>query len=566
MHEIERVLRRAGRRLLVVDLLQTLTMTFTLGVAALIVALLLERALGLFIPWQETFAISAALLVVGALVWSVVRRARGLALAREVDERAGLRESLSTAMCVASADDPWSKAVVETARQRALRVVVRDAVPIESPRLLPVPLCSLLAFGLLWMVMPSLDLTGREQAIAEIEQNDAEIMAARHEVANIEKDLQKLLEKANVDLDAIEADEPENPEASADEVLRTAIKKLTNLEQQLKQEQQSESAKQAEATRQMMRRLKTPGPGPLDEMAKALAQGKFDEAKKALEELAAKLESGELSDSEREAASEQLKNLSGQLEKLAQQQDKLENMLKEAGMSAEQAKNALSDPGQMQKAMESLDNLTPEQKEALINQVQGLKTASSKCEGLSDELSKMGMACGQGEAGEMMDGAMVSGAMLSEMEMLEGELSALEASLGQCNGAMCKLAGQCNSPGQGKWGEFSGWKEGDTSKLGNGSGGPGQGNGPGTDDIAADYTIKQDKANTIRKSGPITGQRWVYGNQVRGESKEAFRQAAQSASDSAAEALETMQVEPELRDAVQNYFGGLDAEGEADDT
>jgi hypothetical protein len=58
----------------------------------------------------------------------------------------------------------------------------------------------------------------------------------------------------------------------------------------------------------------------------------------------------------------------------------------------------------------------------------------------------------------------------------------------------------------------------------------------------------------------------VYGNQVRGESNEAFRQAAQSASASAAEALETMQVEPELRDAVQNYFGGLDVEGEADDT
>jgi hypothetical protein len=179
----------------------------------------------------------------------------------------------------------------------------------------------------------------------------------------------------------------------------------------------------------------------------------------------------------------------------------------------------------------------------------------------------MGKACqGTGQAGELTEGAMVCGGMLNEMEMLEGELASLEASLGQCAGAMSKLAGQCNGAGQGKWGPNGEWKAGDSNKLGNGSGGPGQGNGPGTEDIAADYQIQQDKANVIRKSGPITGQRWVYGNQVRGESNEAFRQAAQSASASAAEALETMQVEPELRDAVQNYFGGLDVEGEADDT
>jgi hypothetical protein len=63
-----------------------------------------------------------------------------------------------------------------------------------------------------------------------------------------------------------------------------------------------------------------------------------------------------------------------------------------------------------------------------------------------------------------------------------------------------------------------------------------------------------------RKSGPITGQRWVYANQVRGESRQDFAEAARSANASAAEALETMQVESEYREAVKNYFGTLERE------
>ena len=565
MHEIERVLRKAGRRLLIVDLFRTLTVTFTVGAAALIVALMLERVFGLLVPWRQVMIGAAVLSVVGAVVWSLVRQARGLALAREVDERAGLRESLSTAMCVTGNDSPWARVVVETARQRAMRVVVRDAVPYESPRLWPMPVATLVAFGLLYMIMPNIDLSGQQQARVEDREEQANIIEAKRDVQKLEKDLEDLLKKASIEMDT-EEDETGDPEATADEVRLQSIRKLTKLEDQVKQSLESESAKQAEAMRQMMRRLKTPGPGPLDQMSKELAQGNFSEAKKALDELSAQLAGGEMSDSDREKLSKQLANMSQQLEKLAEQQDQLEQALKEAGMSAQEAKAALSDPAQLEKAMDKLENLSPEQKQSLMNQVKAQQSACQSCQGLADSLEKMGMAAGQGDPSQAAQSAAGAGGMLSEMEMMEGELAALEASLDKLGEGMCELAGQCsgsgNGMGEGKWGPTNPWRAGEANGLGNGSGGPGRGNGASPDEQVADYTIEKDKANIKRKNGPITGQRWVYGNQNRGESNADFKQAVVTAQETATEALESQQVEQEYRDAVENYFSTLESDGD----
>src|SRR5687768_11690322 len=124
MNEIRRVLKVAAWRLLVLDLFRTLAVTATAAVGALILLLLAERVFGLAVAFPGDWARAAAGVaggaVLGALVWSAIRRARGVEVARELDERANLRESLSTAMCVASSEDPWAKMVVETARQKAV--------------------------------------------------------------------------------------------------------------------------------------------------------------------------------------------------------------------------------------------------------------------------------------------------------------------------------------------------------------------------------------------------------------------------------------------------------------
>jgi hypothetical protein len=267
---------------------------------------------------------------------------------------------------------------------------------------------------------------------------------------------------------------------------------------------------------------------------------------------------GELSDEQRAQAEAQLKSLSEQLEKLAQQKEQLEKMLQEAGMSADQAKQALSDPKALQNAMEGMEGLSQEQKQQLMEQIQAQMRAGQQCKGLSESLGDMAFACGQGQMGAMQEGAGAASAMLSEMEMMQAELSAIEASLAGVSQCMGNLAGQCKGEGMGRFGPTKPWAAGDSNRRGDGSGGPGRGNGVGPDDVVSEYAIQKDKANVKRKPGPITGQRWVYGNQVRGESSEAFAEAVYAASASADEAIEQMQIEREYEDAVKKFFGTLE--------
>ena len=78
---------------------------------------------------------------------------------------------------------------------------------------------------------------------------------------------------------------------------------------------------------------------------------------------------------------------------------------------------------------------------------------------------------------------------------------------------------------------------------------------------AADYTVEKKKAATQNTGGPIIGSRLVYGEQVRGESRQAYESAVEAASQSATEAMENMQIDPELHSAIKSYFGSLDKAG-----
>ncbi|MEM9662452.1 MAG: hypothetical protein AAF937_09105, partial [Planctomycetota bacterium] len=64
--------------------------------------------------------------------------------------------------------------------------------------------------------------------------------------------------------------------------------------------------------------------------------------------------------------------------------------------------------------------------------------------------------------------------------------------------------------------------------------------------------------------GPIIGSTLVYESQVRGESRATFAAAAQSASASAADAIESMRVPRAYERAVQRYFGALEREAAGD--
>ncbi|MDQ7013082.1 MAG: hypothetical protein Q9O74_04210 [Planctomycetota bacterium] len=576
MQDIRRVLQRAGRRLLVVRLFESWAWTITFAIAAVVLVIVVDRALALglgesswrSLPTMVWVGIGSLVLALGAgAVWSLLTRLREAGVARVVDERAGLRESLSTALCVERESDPWSRAVVESAADKAKRVVVRDAIPIDGPRAWRVPTGAIVVLILTFFLMPPLDLRGKRadaQAAADARQEiEAAVQDARDTEAQIREIMQRtgLGEDENAPDAELDADltKPKTPE----DIRKQAIRKLTDLNEKLGKQMQSDEAKSLEAVKDLMRRLTTPGQGELSEFARQLSRGNFDKARQELESLNQKLQNGELSQEQKEKLTEQMKNLAEQMQNLSEQQGALEQALQQAGVSPEQAKQLASNPQAMQQALEKNKNLNDAQKQQLQQMANAMQQAASQCQGMSQAMSQMASSMSQqsGEGGQEAMDAM-SG-QLSAMEQMQAEMQGISDAMGQCQSQMAAL-GECSGGSGSGWaqgankpgmtGKFS---EGSSMSMGSGSGGPGKGNGAGPDAESADFFFKGEKANVQNQGGAVIASRYVFEEQVKGEARAEFSAAIEMAAEQAAEEIANMNVDPQFRSAVKHYYGRL---------
>jgi hypothetical protein len=572
MNEIRRVLKQASLRLMLLDLLRTLPITLAAGVGALIVALFIERIFGVQISWPAQWAqlagTCAGAAVVMAVAWSLFRRHRGIALARELDERANLKETLSTAMYVSASDDPWSRVVLETARERAVSVNVKQAIPITAPKAWPLPLAMLLALVVLWFSIPHWDVLGlfKKREIA-LEQEKAKIQATSESKAAEEKVLQKLPPGMDLKLDEAtketgDGKEPQDP----DEIRRAAVKRLTSLTDKLNDMKSGEKAQQMQAIKEAMKQLKQPGPGPLDQLSKSISQGDFKKAQEDLSELAKQLANDSMSKEDKEKLQEQLQKLQQQMQKLAEDRQQMEKQLEKAGMTKEQAQKLAKDPEALKKALQEMQNLSDEQKQQLMQKAMAQNQACKQCNGMGESLAKMAQGMSQqGMNSEGMEGMEGLAGQLSDLEMAAMEMDSLDAAASEAMKQLAKMAsqckgGNCNGMGEGEGeGCDSPWSAGDTAgRFGNGSGGPGQGNGMSPQGEDAPVSIDKTKAPSKNTGGPIIGSRLVYGEQVKGESTAEFMATVESSSKAATEALTNNLVRRELQGAVKHYFGRME--------
>ncbi len=584
MQEIRRVLKAAAGRLMVVRLIDRVVWSVSAVVVLLILAVVADRALVLGWSWERLGMWGLAAGVVVGLVWTVLSRPDELTVARVVDERADLREALSTSLCVEKQDDAWSKAVVASAAEKAKSVVVKDAIPIEGPSHWKLPTALMVVLMVTVFLMPTLDLRGvrkRAQAQAEKQQEIAQALEQQNEADRM---IREIMQKHDLNLKDEQIDpnldddlkKPESPEA----IRKQAIKKLTNLTEALARKQESEQAKSLEALKDMMRQLRSPGEGELNEFSRQLSRGNFTKAQQELNNLARKLSEGKLNAAQQAVLKKQMATMARQLEKMAQNKSDVEQALKQAGMSAQQARKLAASPEALKKALEAMQNMSPEQKQKLIKMAKAMSQAGQQCQTMAQAMSQM--AKGMGQQGMSQEGMKAMDAMsgqLSQMEMLSQDLQGANQAmaqalnqmkkLGQCNGSQS----WCNSQCQGGPGNKP-WQPGNSLSQGNGSGGKGgKGHGDGPESEEADFMFRHEKANVLTKGGPIIGSRYVYGEQIKGEAREAFAAAVEAASEQAAEDITTMNVDPQYRQAVKHYFGRLDervkaqkAQGTRDET
>lgn len=571
MGDINRVLRAAAVRMAARRFLTLLVLMLSAACVFALGARVAQQVFGVGIDWVRFAWMAPTAAVVLALIGAALRPASRQHVAREVDVGGDLKESLSTALTVEGSKDGWAVNVVETAQRAARGVRVGQAVPVRAPSYWPAPLALALAFAAMWFVLPKVDLFGRE-AEREKEKVAVEaVEAAKTEATVAVSAAQKKAEEAMKRLgeEGAEASKPEQLDKpqTPEEIRRSAIKQLTSMKERLEQMKLSEKAMKADATLDKMKGLRMPGKGPLDEFAKNLAQGNMKQASESLAEMAKQLAAGEMKPEDAAAAKSQLENLQKQLEKLAADKKKLEDQLAKAGLDPKLANS----PDALKKALENKEGMSKEEKQAMENAAQAQETASQACQSMAQACQSMASSMSKdGKMGQQGAQAMQDmQQQMSQMEMAKADMDSLEAALSECQNASQQMGegmGNCSNPGEGECKGGSGG-EGDPSSTkpfangesasegGFGRGGPGISQGGGGAGEQQDVEKwRKAKARSALGEGPMIGTMLVQGEQVKGESKQAFKEMAAAAEQQATESMNNNQIPRELQGVVKKYF------------
>jgi len=561
MSDIQRVLRSASRRLALTVFIDALLKGATAALVALLLVRVAQQLLALEVPWWAVGMWTPVAVVIGAAVWALLVWPRKAAVARRVDEGADLRESLSTALTLAGASDPWSRNVLESATTAARRVNVGRAVPVRLPRNWPMPIVAGLTVLVLWLVIPSFDLLGRQANAEQKKQDEQAVKVAKAEASDATKKLEQMLSKGAPEVKPGEADQPKTEDqakpVTPEEIRRAALKQVTSMKDQIEKLRGGEGAIKADAMKQMMRQLKPPGPGPLSEVARAMGKGDFKAAQDALSELQKKMAAGKMSESEKEQLQKQLEKMGQQMAQLAKSQAALQKKLADAGLDPKLASN----PQALAAAMAKNENLTAEQKQALSIMAKAQESASQSAQAMSQAMQQMA----EGAKADGQKGMQELSEQLNAAEMLAMEAQSLDAAMSEAKFQLQKLseaAGACDNPGMGECesGLAGGkkqdeWGQGGSNNQGERSDGAGQGNGKGPGEQAADENWTKRKVKTATGQGPTIGTTYIEGEQIRGESRAAFASAVQEASQQATESLETNVIPREYHEAIKSYFG-----------
>jgi len=541
MLSVHRLLRRAALWFHVRLWLNALAVALTAAAGAMALTRIFERLLGFPVAWSEAWVVALSGALVGSILWTVFTRRTRIEVARVLDDRASLRETLSTALCVEQFDDPWSRAAVLQAESVAQSVRLLRALPAPGARRWGAPLAVTALFFLAGLA-PQFDLLRLVERAQATQKRAQELVDAKVEAFEAEKFVKDALasvdDPALKDLESGEG-EAKTPEPSTPQEIRLeAIRKLTTMQDRLASLREGDKSQALDELRKKMLELKAPRGPELSDLAQALQKGDFEGAKKTLDELARKLAEGGLSEEQKKALAEQMKSLAEQLDALAKDRKELENKLREAGLDPKLAAN----PDALKKALEQMEGLSSEQKQALSRLAQASAKACESCRSLGGSMSRAAQRMQGGDPGAMGE----LGGELSALEMMEQDFASLNAA---SKAVKNRLAGLVQGVGT---------CSGDELCFSKNAKGGGLGIGPRDSAPTGIDASKKIKVKGRTTDGPIIGTTLVQGDQVVGQAAQQFADAVHAGQASAAEAIESNRIPKELEDAVKRYFGRLE--------
>jgi len=580
MSVIQQKVNRARQRLMADVILDRAAFALLIATGLWVLVFLVERAFVLHIPIWTSAWLALTLAAPITAIATYYRRVSPLQAAAVVDQAAGLKERLSTAVALgpSASNDPFARLALVDAEKKAAIVHVPAHVRLRAPALWPWTTAAVVAAVILAFTMPELNLL----AGAKDKENEEQLSQTMAEKQAIRQDFEVRLNKfkemaeANPALKDLATDleplqMPDQPTATPEDVRREAAQKIDNVTDRLAARQNDPKLESLRETQRLLSRLDPQaGQDPGAQLSQSLAQGDFEGARKSLEQMKKKLEDAARTGDA--AARQQLKQMQQQLERLADQLAKLDDatylrkeLEKKAGLSEADAQKLLDqlskmDPKEAAKELQRQlgdKGMSQQQIQELVRKFQQKQQAQQSCQNMGQCLAQAAQAVqqaaqsggGGGSGAEAASAALADAVgQLSDLELSQQLLNELEAQISDlrsmrqsvCNGSYGRCGANCGPNAGGDIGRQS----------------PNYGLGIG-DTVGKQRTahaLEPTKVKSRMQGGTIIGQMLVDGPQMRGQATAEAREAVNAAQRDAQDAIDRDEVPRQYHGAVQQYF------------
>ena len=375
-----------------------------------VLVIVLERAFVFGIPLGYSAAAAGAVGL--ALMIANVLRARidALAAAVVLDEAAGLKERISSALTYRRSNDPFAQATLHDAEKIAGGVHVPSHVKYRAPELWPWSVASVAVALLCFFFLPVMNLLAEQSqpdqtdGSATVEERKAVEVAMQTQIEKIKERLadKPALAELQNEIDKLQL--PNEPTKTPEDIRREAVKKIENVADKWRERLESNNLQAHDQLKRELAKLETPkGDDPASKLIETLAAGDMEGAKDAMSKLKQELEQAAKSgDAEAKQKlnemADKLDAFSKQLEQLAEQQKLEKDLENKAGLSEDEAKKlleSLKDKNIEQIAKElqkklAEKGLTKEQIQQMAKKIAQNQQMQQQLKSLAKSMSQMG--------------------------------------------------------------------------------------------------------------------------------------------------------------------------------
>lgn len=537
-------IRRVWRRLYWQTLLDTLAWCCTAALGAAMVWFFIEYPLVFAKPaiWWQRWAIAGGLLGGSSFLALLIAWLRAPSLvqaALEMDGRFHLKERVTTSLLLSASEKetPAGQALLADVDQHIQKLSIGEQFAVRPPRhlaLVPVAVVLLAAVALFYhptggraTSKTDPDRLDNLANVKEIGQKVASLKKPAAEPAAAKPKSDKLQELEN-ELDKIAKKPMDNKEQ-----LRDRVKELTekqNEAQQLEQNLNDKDQKLKQQLRQLERLAKKSKDSPANKLQDALEKGDFKEAKEEAEKLRERLgekefEKGGLTEAEKKKLEEQLQNLQEQMDRLAQNKQKEEELKK------------LFQEGKIDK--KTLDKELAQ----LKKEAQAMKELKK----LADALKECKECLAKGNVEDAMEALQKAADELEKMEGGSEELKALKDKIKEmmeAKEAMCKALSE---------------NQGQMAQAGpSGPNNGGEGAGPREESGKVDTdSVDSRERGVLDTKGQVIHSGYAPGRNYRKKPSAEIEGDIKQAAQEAPEAIERQKIPRDARKMTRGYFQNL---------